>query len=77
MVYIIFHNQTDAMLCQNRLLHEQIDGVVVKAPRLTRSDSCAWAVRINESDREYARQVCVSRGIAPCAWHTEQRGGRM
>lgn len=76
MVYIIFHNQTDAMRCRSRLLSERIKGAVVKAPRITGSGSCAWAVRINETEREPARQVCISDGIAPCAWYTEPGGGR-
>ena len=76
MVYIIFHNQTDAMRCRSALNAERFIGTVVKAPRVMSSGSCAWAVKIKESDREYARQFCISHGINPCAWYTEQRGKR-
>ena len=74
MVYIIFHNQTDAMHCRNVFLKEQIEGVVVKAPRVRTSDSCAWAVRIPEHDRRRAELICSSHRITPCAWYAEQKG---
>lgn len=77
MVYIIFHNQTDAMRCRNSLQTERIIGVLTKAPRITNSGSCAWAVKISESEREHAKQICTLKGIAPCAWYSEQRGGKM
>ena len=75
MVYIIFHNQTDAMSCRNLLTATQIDCAVVKSPRLSSSGSCAWAVRIPEGQQIRARQICMVEEISPCAWHSERKGG--
>lgn len=74
MIYLVFHNQTDAMRCRNVLQMHDLQSKITKPPRREPGASCAWAVRIPAELRDHAGQVCLNHDIRPCAWYDE-RGG--
>ena len=74
MIYLVFHNQTDAMRCWHALQAQIPQSQITKPPRLKPGASCAWAVRIPAEHRGHAGQICLNNHIQPCTWYDE-RGG--
>lgn len=76
LIYLVFHNQTDAMRCRNSLQANHVRGTIARPPRREQGASCAWAVRIDPAQRDRASQICLADDIHPCAWYNE-RGGTL
>ena len=63
MIYLVFHNQTDAMRCRNVLQTQNVPSTITKPPRLEPGASCAWAVKIPAEQRGRAGQICLNNNI--------------
>lgn len=76
MIWIVFHSQTQAIQCRKMLAENGVIGHLGRAPRMQKTDSCAWSVGIRWEEQGKAQQILRRYGVHPCAW-LDAEGGKV